>query len=179
MERLLAKIKTPPFLTGLDFGLGEAQEHICHNARSRYLSIMTVSRRAGDRTQMKISDLIEGMFDAGIPHADILAAIRVIESVKSDESQAIANRRKKDRDRVASYRKRRGVGQSEWDKIRNLVIARDGFTCSYCGLAAQPPHIDHIVPISEGGATNFRNLVVACRACNSSKSGKLLENWVK
>jgi len=57
-------------------------------------------------------------------------------------------------------------------KARFEVFKRDGFVCQYCG--AHPPqailHVDHIVPVAEGGGNEDTNLVTACDACNLGKS---------
>ena len=56
------------------------------------------------------------------------------------------------------------------------VFKRDSFTCQYCG--AHPPHvilhIDHIIPVVEGGGNEIENLVTACESCNLGKSANLL-----
>lgn len=56
--------------------------------------------------------------------------------------------------------------------VRFEVFKRDGFVCQYCG--AHPPkvllHIDHIVPVAEGGGNDMDNLVTACEPCNLGKS---------
>lgn len=38
-------------------------------------------------------------------------------------------------------------------------------------------HIDHVVPISRGGANSIGNIVAACGSCNSSKNDRLLTEW--
>ena len=57
------------------------------------------------------------------------------------------------------------------------IFKRDGFTCQYCGQ--QPPdtvlHIDHILPVIEGGTNEEMNLVTSCAACNIGKGRKLLD----
>lgn len=63
--------------------------------------------------------------------------------------------------------------------LRAAVVARDGLLCRYCGGPAVPLHIDHVVPVSRGGATTLRNLVVACRKCNLAKGAKLVTEWVR
>lgn len=56
-------------------------------------------------------------------------------------------------------------------KTRFEVFKRDAFTCQYCG--AHPPesilHVDHIIPVCEGGKNDTGNLVTACEACNQGK----------
>jgi hypothetical protein len=62
--------------------------------------------------------------------------------------------------------------------LRNKIIERDGMKCRYCGrqLGKEEITIDHIVPYSLGGKTEFDNLVVSCRPCNSKKGGRLLDD---
>ena len=38
--------------------------------------------------------------------------------------------------------------------------------------------LDHVTPLSKGGAHVIENLVPACRPCNSSKGDKLLADWI-
>jgi hypothetical protein len=56
-------------------------------------------------------------------------------------------------------------------KRRWQVIARDGFTCVYCGR--KPPevtlHVDHRVSVKDGGTDDLENLVTACETCNGGK----------
>lgn len=49
--------------------------------------------------------------------------------------------------------------------------------CSYCGLNGVKLTIDHIVPISRGGANSLDNIAMACVHCNSSKGNKTLDEW--
>jgi 5-methylcytosine-specific restriction endonuclease McrA len=50
---------------------------------------------------------------------------------------------------------------------RRAVFARDGWTCQYCGGAAE--NLDHVVPRSRGGLHVWDNVVAACRRCNAKK----------
>lgn len=58
---------------------------------------------------------------------------------------------------------------------RRGVLARDGYTCQYCG--AQPGKarltVDHVVPRSRGGKKSWENLVTACAPCNRRKGRRL------
>ena len=47
---------------------------------------------------------------------------------------------------------------------RNNVFRRDNFICQYCGKESDLS-LDHLVPRSKGGKTNWRNLVTACKTC--------------
>ena len=57
---------------------------------------------------------------------------------------------------------------------RRAVFARDGWTCQYCGAAAE--NLDHVIPRSRGGAHSWDNVVAACRRCNSRKENRLIED---
>jgi len=50
---------------------------------------------------------------------------------------------------------------------RNVMV-RDNFTCVYCG-SKESLTIDHVLPVSRGGKSNFENCVTACKKCNSTK----------
>jgi hypothetical protein len=67
----------------------------------------------------------------------------------------------------------RGVTPKEWGS----VIVESGGRCAYCALIA-PLEMDHIDPISIGGAHDVENLAPACRACNSSKNALSLVMWL-
>lgn len=60
--------------------------------------------------------------------------------------------------------------------LRYEVLHRDGFRCQACGATHRETrlHIDHIVPVSKGGATERGNLQVLCEACNLGKSDREL-----
>lgn len=55
--------------------------------------------------------------------------------------------------------------------LRRRVIERDGFYCVYCDddLSNSEIHMDHVIPESQGGPTNYNNLQVTCRKCNLAK----------
>lgn len=63
-------------------------------------------------------------------------------------------------------------------KLRFEVFKRDAFRCRYCGVSNADEStllvVDHIVPVAEGGATAFENLVTACEPCNQGKGGRSL-----
>jgi hypothetical protein len=59
------------------------------------------------------------------------------------------------------------------DAIRAAVMVRDGARCRRCG-SARNLEIDHIVPISKGGASEEFNLQTLCRRCNRRKWKKLV-----
>jgi len=52
------------------------------------------------------------------------------------------------------------------------VMIRDGHRCMYCGSRTKKLTIDHVIPVSKGGKTNFDNCVTACYPCNNYKGNK-------
>ena len=59
---------------------------------------------------------------------------------------------------------------------RKHINKRDAGQCQYCGLEVTMAecNIDHVVPRSERGPTNYMNLVLACSSCNELKGGQLI-----
>ncbi len=52
---------------------------------------------------------------------------------------------------------------------RRNVFKRDEHTCQYCGERSNDLTLDHVVPRSRGGATNWDNVVACCKRCNARK----------
>jgi 5-methylcytosine-specific restriction endonuclease McrA len=55
---------------------------------------------------------------------------------------------------------------------RRAVFARDGWECQYCGCRSQLT-VDHVIPRSKGGTSDWENIVASCAPCNRRK-GDLL-----
>lgn len=65
---------------------------------------------------------------------------------------------------------------------RKNLYMRDEFTCQYCGVHAnklrykvKDLNLDHVVPKSRGGSTDWCNIVTACIDCNSKKANRTPE----
>ena len=52
------------------------------------------------------------------------------------------------------------------------ILRRDNYTCQYCGKVNSSLTVDHVVPKSRGGKTNWVNVVVACKPCNLKKGSQ-------
>jgi len=54
---------------------------------------------------------------------------------------------------------------------RRTVLARDGYTCQYCGARPDKSELtlDHVVPRSRGGRSSWENVVTACTRGNQRK----------
>jgi 5-methylcytosine-specific restriction endonuclease McrA len=56
---------------------------------------------------------------------------------------------------------------------RKAVLARDGWTCQYCGTTRPALTVDHVIPRSRGGASVWENIVASCAPCNRRKGNRL------
>src|SRR5690242_14551418 len=55
---------------------------------------------------------------------------------------------------------------------KRSLFSRDEYACQYCGTTEKPLTIDHVVPQSRGGKTEWTNVVAACESCNRKKGNK-------
>ena len=55
---------------------------------------------------------------------------------------------------------------------RHSILARDNYTCQYCGVRNKELTIDHVLPRWSGGPHTWDNLVACCRRCNLKKADK-------
>lgn len=61
----------------------------------------------------------------------------------------------------------------------NKVMVKYGFQCQFCGSKNELT-IDHILPRSEGGSDDIKNLRCLCKTCNNQKGNKLeMSLWEK
>ena len=82
---------------------------------------------------------------------------------------------------LVSLERTPAIGRGISPQRRNEILERNGFTCQNCGAGAGDPdpwnpgrkirlHIDHIIPISQGGTDDPGNLRTLCSACNQGRS---------
>ena len=79
--------------------------------------------------------------------------------------------------------KKRGSSDVDGDKITLArLLLRDGAVCRLCGLmtdhesepqSATYPSVDHIVPLSQGGAHRWQNVRIVHRLCNTMRGNRL------
>ena len=70
----------------------------------------------------------------------------------------------------------RSSDRKGWRRIRERILARDGYCCQACGESEGSLHIDHIVPKRLGGSDLEENLQVLCKSCNLRKGGSFFEH---
>lgn len=96
-----------------------------------------------------------------------------------------AHRRRHKRARGSTHRKRARVAGVRCETVNVFrVFRRDGWRCYLCGcdtpqalrgaLSDNAPELDHVVPISKGGAHAYDNVRCACRVCNWMKGDSLV-----
>ena len=57
---------------------------------------------------------------------------------------------------------------------RKNIFARDKNRCQYCGkkVPTSELSLDHVIPRTQGGTSNWKNIVCACTNCNKHKGGR-------
>ena len=62
------------------------------------------------------------------------------------------------------------------DPLRKKVTEEAHHRCGYCltsqRITAMPMHVDHIIPLAVGGASEEENLWLACPLCNGAKGSR-------
>ncbi len=62
-------------------------------------------------------------------------------------------------------------------ELRKRLEDVDDSQCAYCHTVAantgQPMTVDHILPQTQDGTTDFENLCFCCRRCNEFKGGRM------
>jgi 5-methylcytosine-specific restriction endonuclease McrA len=60
----------------------------------------------------------------------------------------------------------------DWRAMRKQILARDGYTCTYCGQPADT--VDHVLSVKAHPdlALSPDNLTSACKRCNSRKGSR-------
>jgi 5-methylcytosine-specific restriction endonuclease McrA len=65
----------------------------------------------------------------------------------------------------------RSVYKNKVKFSKRNVLVRDGYACIYCGSQSNLT-LDHVIPRSKGGKSNFENCVTCCRDCNFKKGNR-------
>jgi 5-methylcytosine-specific restriction endonuclease McrA len=85
----------------------------------------------------------------------------------------------------STHRKRAAKFGCAYEAVsKRKVCERDGWRCYLCGVDTpkelsgtdepNAPELEHVVPLSAGGAHSYENVRCACRRCNRVKGGKTI-----
>jgi 5-methylcytosine-specific restriction endonuclease McrA len=59
------------------------------------------------------------------------------------------------------------------------IAARFNYRCAYCGATPDRLDVEHVTPLSRGGANETSNLLPTCLLCNSDKRDLTLTEWAE
>lgn len=114
---------------------------------------------------------------------DRMAAAQARYDAKPENKERAAQRRAtldgKARETVNSARRAAGRNRTVSDLTLNQWIAARAFygdACAYCGQPATG--MDHVIPLSRGGANSANNVVPCCLRCNGQKSALDVEAFI-
>jgi ATP-dependent DNA helicase RecQ len=75
----------------------------------------------------------------------------------------------------------------EWQRVRAIVLARDGMVCQSCGQPCRASETDvhHLVPRAAGGIDHPANLITLCDGCHAARhpnlqgqlARRMIERW--
>jgi len=71
-----------------------------------------------------------------------------------------------------SFTNKDGRRESIPQEVMDRVWNRDGGRCVKCG-SQENLEFDHIIPVSKGGATTYRNIQLLCKKCNVEKTNNI------
>ena len=108
------------------------------------------------------------------------------ETVTGTAARRYCDRCNRRRSRAIARSLRRVRERASAERIDpEVVFKRDGWRCYICGCATpaslrgtthdDAPEMDHVVPLSKGGAHTYDNVRCACRVCNWVKSDGPIE----
>lgn len=80
-----------------------------------------------------------------------------------------------------AYKARRRAIERAGMSGREFAVWLDGRNkvCHWCAIeCTESYHVDHVMPLSKGGAHEAWNLVISCKPCNQRKSNKHPLDWL-
>lgn len=68
---------------------------------------------------------------------------------------------------------RRAARGKNWRTIRNLILARDSYTCQDCKATDIKLEVHHLLALALGGDNRIQNLLALCVPCHRKRH----KNW--
>lgn len=115
-----------------------------------------------------IKERFHGWLNACLKSEELFADNRVVnnDNVNSNSFKTVVRAKAKENNRNIPL------------KVRLKVLQRDSYKCVLCGRSPASDssvelHLDHIIPFSHGGKSEFNNLRTLCRECNIGRGNDL------
>lgn len=99
--------------------------------------------------------------------------------LESEKDNAFEYSQKHQKDRVYHEWKQRRHLTNNRNRYYKSLVEAFGEKCAGCGKTVKKGklEIDHMTPVSKGGFTDFMNLQLLCKKCNSLKGDMLATEW--
>jgi hypothetical protein len=114
-----------------------------------------------------LNEIISTCVGRGLFCQDAWNREMVLESPEISEQYSVEKKR---------FETRRTRSEQNYGQYRHTIYSRDDGKCVYCG-STKDLTLDHVIPVSRGGAGNHENLATCCKSCNSSKGARTPEEW--
>ena len=109
----------------------------------------------------------------GIKRAAVLLLKEKAEIIENGEGELHAEHTSMTRPAIIRLRTYAPVPRRSRRRLtRRAVFARDDWTCQYCG-DHRDLTVDHVIPRSKGGSSEWENIVACCSSCNRRKADRL------
>jgi 5-methylcytosine-specific restriction endonuclease McrA len=109
----------------------------------------------------------------GVKRAAVLLLKEKAEMVEAGDGELHAERTSLPRPTIIRLRTYAPVPRRSRRRLtRRAVFARDDWTCQYCGSGSDLT-VDHVIPRSKGGSSEWENIVACCSSCNRRKADRL------
>ncbi len=85
--------------------------------------------------------------------------------------------KRRERERRRRAKKRGAIGSHTAAEVTQMYFDQNGL-CAYCEVDLNEYyHVDHMIPLSRGGADSADNLALACQPCNQHKYNSTVEEY--
>lgn len=109
----------------------------------------------------------------GVKRAVVLLLKEKADVVESGSGELHAERTSLPRPAIIRLRTYAPVPRRNRRRLtRRAVFARDEWACQYCGVGSDLT-VDHVIPRSKGGSSEWENVVACCASCNRRKADRL------
>lgn len=190
-EKRNAKKLTPEYMYKVAKKLNEAakrSERIAlSKERKAHRLKMKIEKQTRVKTKLVVSDELKQIRrEKKRAYNKAYAITHREQAIQASRSWKLANREKahvhvvESRHRRRARKKNNSIGNVA--QIAAWEIAwrkRKSVTCYWCNLrvSGNKAHMDHINPLSKGGAHSIENLCISCQPCNSRKHATVLSDW--